>query len=1189
MAVTRIKNNQITDSTITFQKIVPGTLVGSLFNSNLTINSNISIIGNLEVSGNTTTIGSINTFVNDPLVIFNNGYVGVPSYDVGILVNRNLGTLGTYGGMNTAWVWSESDGAFIGVLTTETGSTTGSINRSFFANTKVGNVQSSGANVTTLQSGTLYNSGVIKSAGNIVAESGTVSNSITTGAIVVPGSGGVGIGGALYVGGTSNFVGNLTAGNIEVLGNINVVVGAVASYNGIFYGNGSTGEGALYAGTTTYTPLANTIVQVTGNIDSYAQINFQNYSSGISASTDLVLTADNGSDIDGYIDLGINSSTFNDVDYPGFYPNDGYLIMHGVTGAGNLIIMTHEDETAIKFHVGEFGEANIRAAVTNTGFRVNTITTSTTTSTGALVVDGGAGIAGNLNVGQQLQAGLASFSSINNTPIGNATASTGSFTTLSASTTATTNFSSSNVAITGGYAQGLANVRATEGQFTNFSTGNAIVQSGYADNFAIGANTKATGAFTTLTADSNVTLTSSQTSSSTASGALVVTGGVGVGGNLNVGGDIVVTGNLTVNGNTTSINVENLDVEDLLITLAKGAFNGTAADGGGIHLDGAQANITYRYSDNSWNLNKRVNANSIHTPELNASVGNVITQWATNFSSGNAWITGGYADNFVIGGNIQATGNFTTLTTINFYVGTVNSSTLNSTSGNVTTLYANNLSSTNIAVTGGYLNSLANIRATEGQFTNLSSGNAVLSGGYITNMANVYGTLGQFTNFSTGNLVGTGGYLTGLANVYSTLGQFTDISTGNAIVQSGYADNFAIGANTPATGSFTTLSASGVGTIVGNIVGASGTATNYLTSGTSGALVLTGTGGAAIGGNAYIGQAVVINAAQSVHDTFIRGVNEKSLLHVVADSAYDQVTIGGNLVQANVTQGAKLQVNSTDSMLVPVGTTAQRPGNQGFADVVGMVRYNSTFGDLEYYNGSIWRAANTAFTIITSTQFSASTGNPDGNVDGINVYFNLPATATTNGVIVTINGVVQLPTTAYSITGANLAFTEAPAIGDVIDIRSLTTTSYVNNITDSTGYNSWNTSTSNVYITTGSTSANVIRSYISNGAEVNSTPNIEIASSGIATGIDTFSIAAYSSAEYTITSTIQNTNIRDISKVLVVHDGSFAYLTLVSNICTSSNTLTTFTAIENSGNIILRGTTTNNNTVLRIRKQYQAI
>ena len=119
MAVTRIKNNQITDNTIEYQKIKDFTLVGTKFNPNITFNSNISIIGNLSVTGNTYTVSSTNTFINDPLVIFNNGYTGAPSYDVGMLVNRDLQAVSptNYGGLNAAWVWREADGAFESILT----------------------------------------------------------------------------------------------------------------------------------------------------------------------------------------------------------------------------------------------------------------------------------------------------------------------------------------------------------------------------------------------------------------------------------------------------------------------------------------------------------------------------------------------------------------------------------------------------------------------------------------------------------------------------------------------------------------------------------------------------------------------------------------------------------------------------------------------------------------------------------------------------------------------------------------------------------------------------------------------------------------------------------------------------------------------------------------------------------------
>ena len=55
---------------------------------------------------------------------------------------------------------------------------------------------------------------------------------------------------------------------------------------------------------------------------------------------------------------------------------------------------------------------------------------STSTSTGALVVTGGVGIGGALYVSGAISAQSATFASINNTPIGNVTPSTGAFTAL---------------------------------------------------------------------------------------------------------------------------------------------------------------------------------------------------------------------------------------------------------------------------------------------------------------------------------------------------------------------------------------------------------------------------------------------------------------------------------------------------------------------------------------------------------------------------------------------------------------------------------------------------------------------------------------------------------------------------------------------------------------------------------------
>jgi hypothetical protein len=107
--ITRIKNNQITDSTITYSKIATGTLTGAVFNSNLTLNSNVTIVGNLSVTGDSAIVNAVNTTINDPLVVFNNGYTGSPSYDIGVIANRNLNSLAPYGSVNMGFVWKEAD------------------------------------------------------------------------------------------------------------------------------------------------------------------------------------------------------------------------------------------------------------------------------------------------------------------------------------------------------------------------------------------------------------------------------------------------------------------------------------------------------------------------------------------------------------------------------------------------------------------------------------------------------------------------------------------------------------------------------------------------------------------------------------------------------------------------------------------------------------------------------------------------------------------------------------------------------------------------------------------------------------------------------------------------------------------------------------------------------------------------
>jgi hypothetical protein len=402
-----------------------------------------------------------------------------------------------------------------------------------------------------------------------------------------------------------------------------------------------------------------------------------------------------------------------------------------------------------------------------------------------------------------------------------------------------------------------------------------------------------------------------------------------------------------------------------------------------------------------------------------------------------------------------------------------------------------------------------------------------------------------------------------------------------------FGGNLAIG--TTVAGKTISLFAGGiyasnvVATVSGS--GVSINSTTATTSTTTGALIVAG--GHAVGSNLWVGGATTINSSQTSGNDFkVAGVNTTNLIWARPNSTYDAVIVGNTISAGSIINGAGLQINTTDSFLLPVGSTSQRPSSQGYTDTAGMLRYNTTTNNIEFYNGSSWTAPGQVFTVIADAQFTGT---------GSQTVFTLPSTQTTASCMITINGVLQLPTLAYSVSGTTLTFTEAPANTDVIDVRMLTTTNTVTQLTDTSGYNQFNAvSGTGLQLITGTTAANVQYTITTGGAMVTSSPNVTVATSGLATVVDNLYANAYSSAKYTITATIQGTNIREVSELLMVHNGSAAgagTATVMSygRVNTAGNTLVTWGATT-TGNIAqLQATTTNANTILRIKRDYMAI
>jgi hypothetical protein len=180
-------------------------------------------------------------------------------------------------------------------------------------------------------------------------------------------------------------------------------------------------------------------------------------------------------------------------------------------------------------------------------------TASTDSSTGALIVTGGVGIGGNLNVAGSFAVGSLSASGIDNTPVGAITRSTGAFTTLAANGQVTFNgnigssgTSSGSIVVTGGIglsqnlsvgssitangANGVISLQPTGASGTVTIAPGTLA--GNINNMNVGATTRGTGAFTTLASNNQVTFSGNIASTTTGNGTIVVTGGVGISGQM---------------------------------------------------------------------------------------------------------------------------------------------------------------------------------------------------------------------------------------------------------------------------------------------------------------------------------------------------------------------------------------------------------------------------------------------------------------------------------------------------------------------------------------------------------------------------------------------------------------------------------------------------------------------------------
>lgn len=287
--------------------------------------------------------------------------------------------------------------------------------------------------------------------------------------------------------------------------------------------------------------------------------------------------------------------------------------------------------------------------------------------------------------------------------------------------------------------------------------------------------------------------------------------------------------------------------------------------------------------------------------------------------------------------------------------------------------------------------------------------------------------------------------------------------------------------------------------------------------------------------------------------------NASNVVTVIASNQF--VSVSGNVTGGNIlTSGAV----SASGIVNAGGIVSSGTVNlTGAANVsLGSIsNVHITGGGTNYVlttNGSgtlSWTAPVAGGSTITVDDF---TGN------GVQTEFTLSVTPSSiDNTTVNYNGIIQLRT-SYTLNGANVVFPSAPANGSSIEVTTISV-----NLTGAAGSNTqvqFNDGGS----TLGASSAftfNKISNNLSAGSLSGSRSNTTVTTS---TSIDTFATATYRGAKYLI----QGGNGTDYqaSDVLLVHNGSDAYIT-VSTVCSNaSSDVFSVAATISSGNVVLSAT-----------------
>ena len=340
--------------------------VATLTKTEASFVQDVTISGNLTVKGATSYTNVETLLVDNNEIVMNANASGSPLINAFITVNRGAAD-------NAAIIWNEATDKW-------------QLDKAIGANYDIVDTQGgqSIGGTTTLNAASVtngLNAGTLSVSGHTNVSSLTANSTIRTDQLIV--------------------AANVQLANVANVSNFSVITladGHIQNQHFVVLSHNTSGNNAIEAnnlfrfdvsnttlsvGYSSYTPLPNTMYQGTGSSPAYVQNNIQNLNN--EGSADYVVTADNGSDLTGYIDMGMAGGNYS---YDGFHlPNDGYLFVTGQTGQGfgNLWIGTATADTdsanigSVYFHIGAVESSNIVGYITREN---NTLTGDVTWALG---------------------------------------------------------------------------------------------------------------------------------------------------------------------------------------------------------------------------------------------------------------------------------------------------------------------------------------------------------------------------------------------------------------------------------------------------------------------------------------------------------------------------------------------------------------------------------------------------------------------------------------------------------------------------------------------------------------------------------------------------------------------------------------------------------------------------------------